>query len=202
MSDSVRPETATMILDAAEQLFEQKGYAAVSMREICTACGVTKPTLYYYFADKEALYVATLLRRLEGMRTLLQPQVPAEPIRTRLIRLATHVLTRMRTNVDIMMRDMENITAVEHHQRLGEAFAHELYHPLFRALSQGITAGELRPGDPAIYTKLYLGLLNAFIGGPAQHLRSRAVSWATVPADPAERAALIVDLVLHGIAND
>ena len=44
-------EMSNLILDRASELFDQKGYAAVAMREICAACGVTKPTLYYYFAD-------------------------------------------------------------------------------------------------------------------------------------------------------
>ena len=45
------------ILLAAASLFANKGYAGTSVREIVQTAGVTKPTLYYYFKNKEELYV-------------------------------------------------------------------------------------------------------------------------------------------------
>ena len=48
------------LLDAALQLFSSKGYAATSVRELVEAAGVTKPVLYYYFKNKEGLYLALL----------------------------------------------------------------------------------------------------------------------------------------------
>jgi AcrR family transcriptional regulator len=44
------------ILNAAIELFAQKGYAGCSIREICQAAGITKPVLYYHFRSKEQLY--------------------------------------------------------------------------------------------------------------------------------------------------
>ncbi|HYF64199.1 MAG TPA: TetR/AcrR family transcriptional regulator [Herpetosiphonaceae bacterium] len=195
---------STLILDRASELFEQKGYAAVAMREICAACGVTKPTLYYYFADKEALYVATLLRRLDGFRAEVAARAPGEPVRARLTRLAASILTQMRTNVDVMMRDMENIRGPEHHRGLGEAFGRELYGPVLAAMAEGISSGELRPGDPALYAKTYLGLLNAFVGQPApaqtDPAPAPAVQWFALPPPP-ERAALVMGLLFDGIGG-
>jgi len=195
-------DMSTLILDQASQLFEQRGYAAVSMREICAACGVTKPTLYYYFADKEALYVATLLRRLTGFRDTLEPQTPDESVTARLTRLAALILDQMHTNVDVMMRDMENITNPAHHQTLGAAFGRELYGPVLGAMASGIQGGELRPGDPALYTKTYLGLLNAFVVEPAREGGGPpAVEWVSLPTAPGPRAALVMDLLFHGIGS-
>jgi len=48
------------LLDAALQLFSTKGYAATSVRELVEAAGVTKPVLYYYFRNKEGLYLALM----------------------------------------------------------------------------------------------------------------------------------------------
>jgi TetR/AcrR family transcriptional regulator len=45
------------LLDAALNLFNDRGYAASSVREIVQAAGVTKPVLYYYFGNKEGLYL-------------------------------------------------------------------------------------------------------------------------------------------------
>jgi TetR/AcrR family transcriptional regulator len=41
----------------AAGLFANKGYAGTPVREIVEAAGVTKPTLYYYFKNKEDLYI-------------------------------------------------------------------------------------------------------------------------------------------------
>jgi AcrR family transcriptional regulator len=49
------------ILNAAMKLFANKGYAGCSIREICSAAGVTKPVLYYHFQDKEHLYQELML---------------------------------------------------------------------------------------------------------------------------------------------
>ena len=45
------------LLAAALDLFNEKGYAATSVRELVAAAGVTKPVLYYYFANKEGIYL-------------------------------------------------------------------------------------------------------------------------------------------------
>ena len=49
------------ILNSAIQLFAEKGYAGSSIREICSAAGVTKPVLYYHFRSKEHLYQELML---------------------------------------------------------------------------------------------------------------------------------------------
>jgi len=48
------------ILNAAIPLFAQRGYGSASVRELAEAAGVTKPTLYYHFGNKEGLFVASV----------------------------------------------------------------------------------------------------------------------------------------------
>ena len=43
------------VLDAALQLFADKGFAATSVREIVLKAGLSKPALYYHFGSKEGL---------------------------------------------------------------------------------------------------------------------------------------------------
>lgn len=50
------------LLDCALDLFSQRGYDAVGVREIVNAAGVTKPTLYHYFKSKRGLLNALLKR--------------------------------------------------------------------------------------------------------------------------------------------
>ncbi|MBN2652782.1 MAG: TetR/AcrR family transcriptional regulator [Spirochaetales bacterium] len=44
-----------IILSTAIKLFGERGYEAVSVREIVQACEVSKPTLYHYFGSKIGL---------------------------------------------------------------------------------------------------------------------------------------------------
>jgi AcrR family transcriptional regulator len=46
------------VLDAAARLFLRHGFRKSSMDEIAREAGVSKPTLYAYFADKETLFAA------------------------------------------------------------------------------------------------------------------------------------------------
>ncbi len=58
MKDSLEQfgqDTKSRIFLTAAELFSTHGYERVSIRQICEAVGVGKPTLYYYFKDKETL---------------------------------------------------------------------------------------------------------------------------------------------------
>ncbi|MEV4619505.1 TetR family transcriptional regulator [Asanoa sp. NPDC049573] len=48
------------ILDAARTLFEQRGYAALGVAEICAAAGVPKGSFYYFFESKQALALTVI----------------------------------------------------------------------------------------------------------------------------------------------
>lgn len=59
------PETKFKIFYEAARLFSEKGYYAVSMRELAEKANVTKPTIYYYFKSKEDLYKSLIRLGLE-----------------------------------------------------------------------------------------------------------------------------------------
>jgi AcrR family transcriptional regulator len=54
------PQTRARLLRAAVGVFDRKGYAAASVREIVEIAGVTKPALYYHFGSKEGVLTAVL----------------------------------------------------------------------------------------------------------------------------------------------
>ncbi|MEH6587544.1 MAG: TetR/AcrR family transcriptional regulator [Halioglobus sp.] len=73
--NSSRLSTADRILDAAEDLFAQKGYSATSLGDVADRVGIRSPSLYNHFRNKEALYEAVLERLLvEFSRPLLEMQ--------------------------------------------------------------------------------------------------------------------------------
>ena len=58
------------ILARAAKLFARRGYTATSMNEVAEACGVSKPSLYHYFRDKQQLLLeiaAGHIARLEAL---------------------------------------------------------------------------------------------------------------------------------------
>jgi TetR/AcrR family transcriptional regulator len=57
--------TAERILDAAEDLFAEKGYSATSLGDVADRVGIRSPSLYNHFKNKEALYGAVLERLLD-----------------------------------------------------------------------------------------------------------------------------------------
>lgn len=59
------------ILDCALQLFSAKGYSEVSIGDIVEMVGVTKPTLYYFFGNKEGLFRELLKINFETLNQLL-----------------------------------------------------------------------------------------------------------------------------------
>jgi|SRR5579883_1157844 len=50
------PDVKARLLDAAEQVFAEKGYDAASVREICGRANANVAAVNYYFGDKERLY--------------------------------------------------------------------------------------------------------------------------------------------------
>jgi len=72
------PSTAARILAVAEELFAERGYAAVSIREIAGRVGVNQGSIYNHFAGKQALYEAVLERGLRPLLELLAVSAAAE----------------------------------------------------------------------------------------------------------------------------
>lgn len=71
--------TADRILDAAEAVFAERGYAGASLRDVAHGVGVRIPSLYNHFAGKEALYAAVLERGLGPVLAILSGSVAAGP---------------------------------------------------------------------------------------------------------------------------
>jgi TetR/AcrR family transcriptional regulator, regulator of cefoperazone and chloramphenicol sensitivity len=60
-------DTKQRLLDAAAQVFAEKGFAEATVREICNRAKANIAAVNYYFRDKEQLYAETL-RRAHCMR--------------------------------------------------------------------------------------------------------------------------------------
>jgi AcrR family transcriptional regulator len=66
--------TAERILDVAEELFAERGYAGTALRDVAERAGLRTPSLYNHFASKESLYAAVLARGLGPVLAILSPE--------------------------------------------------------------------------------------------------------------------------------
>src|SRR6476659_8293693 len=66
--DAERPSRREQILQAAAQLFAERGSRAVGVDDVGAAVGVTGPAIYRHFASKDAMLAEMLLRSSERLR--------------------------------------------------------------------------------------------------------------------------------------
>ena len=77
-------DTRLKILDAAERLFGEEGYRAVSLRHVTASAGVNLAAIHYYFGSKEELLDELVMRkvapvneeRMEWLRRLREEAGP------------------------------------------------------------------------------------------------------------------------------
>ncbi|AJA11750.1 MAG: TetR/AcrR family transcriptional regulator [Hyphomonas sp.] len=69
----------SQLLDTAARLFAERGYKAVSMRDIAKLVGVTQANLYYHFRDKADLIEATLASVFEARAQELDAWLARHP---------------------------------------------------------------------------------------------------------------------------
>jgi AcrR family transcriptional regulator len=63
LREKQRQERQELILQAAEQVFDEKGYRDTSMDEIAARVGIGTATIYSHFSSKEELMIAAILER-------------------------------------------------------------------------------------------------------------------------------------------
>jgi AcrR family transcriptional regulator len=67
-----------LVLDAAQRIFVERGYAGASMDAIAGAAGVTKPVVYECYPSKSELFKALLQREEERLLTAVGQALPQE----------------------------------------------------------------------------------------------------------------------------
>ena len=68
---AINPGGEQGILDAAEILFAEKGFDAVSMSAIAKLANTSKPNIYHHFKNKNELYLAIMKTAVQRSSVLL-----------------------------------------------------------------------------------------------------------------------------------
>lgn len=74
-----KAERPTEIVDAALEVFAEKGFAGARLDEIAARAGVSKGALYLYFATKEDLFRAVVGQAIAPNLTLLKAVAASHP---------------------------------------------------------------------------------------------------------------------------
>jgi AcrR family transcriptional regulator len=193
-----RPRAATyddqreQILARAAELFARHGYTATTMNQVAAACGVTKPTLYHYFTDKQSLLLhiaAGHVQRLEQLSSEVQALSLDPPQRLRtLIERFMHAYAGAQNEHRVLTEDVRFLPDAERDQvvsverRVVAAFAdaiaalrpdlqaRQLHKPLTMLLfgMMNWTFTWLRPDGALTYEALGDVIADLFCGGLPQ----------------------------------
>ncbi|MEU9448763.1 TetR/AcrR family transcriptional regulator [Streptomyces sp. NPDC048277] len=133
-----------VILRAAAELFLGKGYAGVSMEDVLTEIGGSKATLYRHFADKAALFQASVeLLCDEWSRPVQSFTPPGTDLGETLAALGGHFADLVLTPQAIALHRLVTAEA-ERMPEVGRAFFE--HGP---SAGQGVLAGYLRQAHDA-----------------------------------------------------
>jgi AcrR family transcriptional regulator len=80
----VETDTRTKILEAALELFRERGFAESTMREIASRAGVASGLAYYYFDSKDAIVLAFYQRAQEELSDRMEAAQAGKTLKDRL----------------------------------------------------------------------------------------------------------------------
>ncbi|MGD1953283.1 MAG: TetR/AcrR family transcriptional regulator [Leptolyngbyaceae cyanobacterium] len=157
-----KADKAKAILSGAFEVFTTQGYAAASMARIAKAAGVSKPTLYSYFQDKEGLFIA-LVQQLLHKSTRTVGHLPAEAALSAtpeaiMRQMATSFLTEAVNNKPFLTLMRLIIGESEKFPELAQAFVRELSKPMLERMSTYLgNHPQLHFSDPEIAARVFSG---------------------------------------------
>ncbi|NJN82017.1 MAG: TetR/AcrR family transcriptional regulator [Caldilineaceae bacterium] len=180
------------VLDVAERLFMERGYGAVTLRDISDELGMRQASLYYHFPDgKEQLFVEMAQRVFQRHHAGMMAAVDGAPdnLRAQLNAVCSWFDSQSPVNfMGMMYADMPALNETNAHQ-LSEAAYQSMFDPLTRAFRAAEQRGETRSVDVNILAGSFLALLDGITFSQTQQSRvSRHVM-----------SREIVDLLLDGL---
>lgn len=187
-------DVRAVILREATRLFGQQGFGATSVREVVAAAGVTKPTLYYYFASKDSLFVEAVGAQVALLRQIVEQTLCADgpPLQ----RLADFV----HAYVDAGLGDPDGVRLMMTARHPGHeapqavdllATYQEAIAALAGVLVEARNCGQIGACvDQYAATLALLGSCNLYI--------SAALDGLPLPKKP---ASALLDLFLHGVVS-
>lgn len=138
MTETVNTETRDRIRQVAHDLYMQYGLRSVSMDDIASALGMSKKTIYQFFADKDQLVDAVVAMELEQNQACCEVDRARSENAVHEIFLAVDMMTEVfRKMNNSLLFDMQKY----HPSSFAKFLRHKnefLYRVMFDNLSRGI----------------------------------------------------------------
>lgn len=151
-----RPEEIT---SSALELFVERGYAATRLEDVAARAGVSKGTLYLYFANKEDLFKAVvregLVARLAQLGDLIEAHDGGtlDLLRQLMLGWWTHIGASRLSGIPKLV-----ISEARNFPEITRIYLDEVVLPAQHALAglirRGVERGEIRPLDPILASQL------------------------------------------------
>ena len=159
MAESIKSQK---ILDALQQLLEEKSIRHISVSEIAEKAGIGKGSIYYYYPSKDAIVDALIRRSYE------QPLLTAKSLSSRtdissFTRMAMLFQACRNSSVVFIRQKHRSETSAQDlallHQKYLNYLVSELKPVLTEIISQGIACGEIHFDYPAALSEIALFVL-------------------------------------------
>lgn len=185
-------EARERVLVAAEQLFGEKGYGPITLREIGLRAGIHHSSVYHHVpGGKEELFIEVMerifARHHAGLTAALQAAGPH--IRPQLYALADWLLGQ--PPLDLVRMEYVDMPAISPHlaARLSEAAYMALQMPLAAALTAAQARGEIAHDDFVLASGGMIGMIESLF----------AVSEQTAGKPRQVIAHRLLDMMLDGL---
>ena len=148
------------------RVFLEQGYVGTTMDRVAVAAGVSKPTVYSHFHDKEGLFNALMAQWVQKMQWATHPQALQQT------QASPDVILRQLANdvLDSCIHHPEKITFIRlvlgesgRFPELGRAFVQHLDQPMLEALTHYFVASKLNLPDPTAAAYTFMGTLVFFL---------------------------------------
>ncbi len=153
LKEKQRQEREQLIIQAAEEVLQEKGYYETSMDEIAARVGIAKGTIYTHFPGKEELVLAIFKRNMQTFMQGIDEVIGARPTPgTKLEALLQFLYTGFYSKQTRLLSSIYN--GVDLKRLLAEkgGCMSELWEgivsPITKLLEEGKEAGEFNPSIP------------------------------------------------------
>ena len=157
------------ILEAAVELFKEKGFERASMNELARRLGGSKATLYGYFPSKEELFVAVVkavatVHLSDAIATLSEDAAARMSLEDLLVRFGERMMVVL-TNDASALAVYRMVVGEAGHSVVGQLFDEsgpaQLGEALAALFERAIERGELRRADPKVLAAHFSALVTS-----------------------------------------
>jgi TetR/AcrR family transcriptional regulator, regulator of autoinduction and epiphytic fitness len=160
-----RSGSREVIIEAAERLFLERGFGAVSMDELAEAAGVARRTLYNQFASKEEIFREMLLRVSSQLEDAFPPGIETQGNVEEVLRLIARAILGLHKQPEYLGFLRMVVADSRQFPWIAEEFAAVMdpqTERLARYLDHLTGMGILECRNPMMAAHQFMGLLNEF----------------------------------------